>query len=100
MPLPYLSSAPGGVDVAVHAQPRASRSKLVGEHDGRLKVQLAAPPVDGEANAALVELFAELFGVPKRQVEVVSGQTGRRKVVRVAGVTVETAERAIAEALQ
>ena len=50
MSLVYLTATAGGVEIAVHAQPRASRSRLVGEHDGRLKVQLAAPPVEGEAN--------------------------------------------------
>ncbi len=96
MALPFLTAIPGGVDIAVHAQPRASRSKLCGIHDNRLKVQLAAPPVDGEANAALIELMSELLGVPKRQVEVHSGQSGRRKVVRVLGVDLAQAERALA----
>lgn len=99
MGLPFLSAANGGVDVAVHAQPRASRSRFVGEHDGRLKVQLAAPPVDGEANAALVELFSDVFGVPKRQVAVVSGEIGRRKVVRVTGIDLVRAEEAVRKAL-
>ena len=67
-------------------QPRASRSRVVGEHDGLLKIQLAAPPVDGEANAELIELLARLLGVPKRQVRLVAGDTSRRKRVRIEGV--------------
>ena len=68
-------------------QPRSSRTRSVGEHDGRLKIQLAAPPVDGEANAALVAFLAEELDVRKADVAIVRGETGRRKTVRIAGVT-------------
>ena len=76
----------GGAVLEVLVQPRASRTRAVGEHDGRLKVQLAAPPVDGEANAALVSFLADALGVRKGDVVIVRGDTGRRKTVRVAGV--------------
>ncbi|MEI7705505.1 MAG: DUF167 domain-containing protein, partial [Deltaproteobacteria bacterium] len=56
--MPWLREVPGGVVLEVLVQPRASRTRVVGEHDGRLKVQLAAPPVDGEANEALVAFLA------------------------------------------
>lgn len=82
----WLTAVEGGVELAVIVQPRASRSRVVGEHDGMLKIQLAAPPVDGEANAALVELVAKRCGVAKRAVTLVSGETSRRKRVRVEGV--------------
>lgn len=95
MAVPYLSPVPGGVELSLVIQPRASRSRVVGEHDGRLKVQIAAPPVEGEANAELAELLSELLGVPKRQVEILSGETGRRKRVRVRGVDAATAEAAL-----
>lgn len=87
----WVSPAPGGCELSVLVQPRASRSRVVGEHDGMLKVQLAAPPVDGEANAALIELLARLLGVPKRQLTLVSGEASRRKRVRVAGVEPDAA---------
>ncbi|HET7753923.1 MAG TPA: DUF167 domain-containing protein [Anaeromyxobacteraceae bacterium] len=80
-----------GVTLELVVQPRASRSRVVGEHDGRLKIQLAAPPVDGEANAALVELLASLLHVRKGDVEILRGDTGRRKTVRVLGVSPERA---------
>lgn len=99
MSLAYLKLAGGGVEIAVFAQPRASRSRLVGEHDGRLKVQLAAPPVDGAANDALVALFVEVLELPRRQVGISAGQTGRRKVVRVEGVGLEQVESSILQAL-
>ena len=85
----------GGAELDLLVQPRASRTRAVGEHDGRLKVQLAAPPVDGEANAALVEFVAEALGVRKSDVAIVRGDTGRRKTVRVAGVSAAAAVSAL-----
>lgn len=75
---------PDGADLEVQVVPRASQSRVVGLHDGRLKVQLAAPPVDGAANAALVELLADTLGLPRGDVRVVRGQTGKRKTLRIA----------------
>jgi hypothetical protein len=88
----WLKEVPGAVELAVVVQPRASRTRVVGEHDGMLKIQLAAPPVDGEANAALLEFLAKHLGVPKRQVSLVSGDTSRRKRVRVEGLGAAHAE--------
>ena len=76
----------GGVELQLHIQPRASRTEIAGVHGGSLKIRLAAPPVDGEANDELVRYLAKTLGVPKRSVTIVSGATGRRKRVRVAGV--------------
>jgi uncharacterized protein (TIGR00251 family) len=78
----------GSVRFAVRAQPRAARSEVVGEHDGALKVRLAAPPVDGEANRELVKLLARRLGVSQSCVRVVAGESGRNKLVEVAGVPV------------
>ena len=84
--MPWLREVPGAVVLEVVVQPRASRTRPVGEHGGRLKIQLAAPPVDGEANRALVEFLAEALGIRKGDVTIERGETGRRKTVRVAGV--------------
>ena len=81
----------GGVVLELLVQPRASRTRAAGEHDGRLKLQLAAPPVDGEANQALIEFLARALGVRKADVTIARGETGRRKTVRVAGVTAQQA---------
>jgi uncharacterized protein (TIGR00251 family) len=93
---PWLREEAGAVTLELLIQPRASRTRVVGEHDGRLKVQLAAPPVDGEANAALVEFLARALSVRKGDVEVLRGETGRRKTVRVAGVSAAQAALALA----
>ena len=81
--------------VAVHVQPRASRSEIIGQHGAALKVRLQAPPVDGAANEALVRLLADSLGVPLRSVRVVSGATSRAKTVEIDGTT-ESAVRALA----
>ncbi len=83
----WAKDGPGGAMLEILVQPRASRTRAVGEHGGRLKIQLAAPPVDGEANAALVLFLANALGVRRSDVAIVAGETGRRKRVRVAGVT-------------
>jgi uncharacterized protein (TIGR00251 family) len=86
----------GGAVLEVLVQPRASRTRAVGEHGGRLKIQLAAPPVDGEANAALVEFLADALGVRRADVTIARGEAGRRKTVRVAGVSALRAAAALA----
>ncbi len=63
----------------IHAQPGAKRNAIAGLHNGRLKVKIAAPPVDGKANGALCRFLSAEFGVPLRQVRVVSGHSGRDK---------------------
>lgn len=83
----WLHEEPGGVVLELLVQPRASRTRVLGEHDGRLKIALAAPPVEGEANAALVEFLAGALGVRKAAVTILRGETGRRKTVRVCGTT-------------
>jgi len=93
---PWLREAGGAVTLELLVQPRASRTRVAGEHDGRLRVQLAAPPVDGEANAALVEFLADALSVRKGEVALLRGETGRRKTVRVAGVTAAAALAALA----
>ncbi len=90
-----MKDVAGGCELLVLVQPRASRSRIVGEHDGRLKVQLAAPPVDGEANAALLELLSELLKVRKSDVELLDGHQGRRKRVKVTGLDARAAKAVI-----
>jgi len=81
-----LTEHGGGTTFAVRVQPGAIRSRVVGEYRGGLKVSVAAPPTRGKANRAVCDLLARALGVTRRQVEVITGQTGRDKVVRVNGV--------------
>jgi len=83
-----LNATSGGVRIAIQVQPRASRTELAGLHGEALKVRLAAPPVDGAANDALIRFLAETLGVPRAAVTITSGQGGRRKSVAVTGLSV------------
>ena len=80
------------ITLEILVQPRASRAKIGPMHDGRLKIAVTAPPVDGEANAAVIELLAKALGLPKSKLEIAAGQTGRRKTVRIEGTTREQIE--------
>lgn len=73
--------------VEVHVVPRASRSKVLGVHDGRLKIALDAPPVDGEANQALLSFLAKQLKVPRRDVTLCRGETSRQKLISLRGVS-------------
>ncbi len=82
----WLSSSGDDVFLDVLVSPRASRTRVMGVHDDRLKIQIAAPPVDGKANDELVRFLAETLGVSRAQVEVVGGASSKRKTVRLLGV--------------
>lgn len=77
--------ADGKLKFRVQVVPRASRSEIVGEHDGLLRVRIAAPPVEGAANEELIKVLAKRFRVPKSDVEIVSGHGSRVKQVVVSG---------------
>jgi uncharacterized protein len=86
-----IRAVPGGVHLTVHVQPGAKSSALAGQHGDAIKVRLAAPPVDGRANEALLAFVGEIAGVPPYAVTLLRGHQARRKVVRVEGVSVATA---------
>ena len=69
----------------VRVVPRASRSELVGEHDGALRVRIAAPPVDGAANDELLRLLARAFDVPRSAVDIIAGHAAKLKTVSITG---------------
>ncbi len=91
----WLTVVDDGVELQILAVPRASRSRIVGVHDDRLKVQLAAPPADGAANDALVALFMELLGLKRSAVTLVSGHGSRQKRLRLVGVSPEAVARQV-----
>jgi uncharacterized protein (TIGR00251 family) len=78
-----------GAILAVRAQPGAKRNAVLGEQAGALKVAVTAPPEDGRANAALVEVLRDWLGLKRSQVELASGQTNRNKTFLIRGITVE-----------
>jgi uncharacterized protein (TIGR00251 family) len=76
-----------GVTFAVKVHPRARKNAMTGVVGDALKLSLTAPPVEGRANQAVIEFFAELFEIPRSSVTIASGETSRNKVVRIAGLT-------------
>lgn len=86
-----LRASADGLTLRVRVQPRASKDALSGEREGALVVRLTAPPVEGAANEALARFLGRTLGVPPSAVRVVTGTTGRNKVVSVAGLDAATA---------
>jgi uncharacterized protein (TIGR00251 family) len=78
-----------GVRLEIKVQPRSSRNQIAGEQDGVLKIKLTAPPVDGEANQALIDYLSDLLGIPKRSVNLIKGETSRNKLVEISGIDKE-----------
>ena len=80
----------GRLTFKVRVVPRASRSEIVGEHDGALRVRIAAAPVEGAANEELVKFLARALKVPRNAVVVIGGQTSRLKSIAVSGIAADT----------
>ena len=89
MAAPWLREAGGAIVLALHVQPGAKRTEAAGTHGDSLKIRLAAPPVDGKANAALLEFLARKVGAGRTALTLISGQTSRTKRVRVDGVVAD-----------
>lgn len=95
-----IHSTPEGIVFDVRVAPRSGRAGIAGTRHGALLVRLNAPPVDGAANAELVDVVADALGVPRRAVSIVSGERSKQKRVRVAGVTEDQALAALAPSMR
>jgi uncharacterized protein len=92
----HLHDGKVGSALAVRVTPRASRNKIVEVlGDGTIKIHIAAPPVDGEANEQLIAYLAEVLNIPKSRLEIVAGQSGRDKLISVLDMDAETAHKRI-----
>jgi uncharacterized protein (TIGR00251 family) len=76
----------GNLIFNVRVVPRASKSEIVGDLDGALKIRIASPPVDGAANAELIKVLSKKLNVAKNAVEIVGGQTSKQKQIRISGI--------------
>lgn len=85
-----IESTKGGVRLHLFIQPKASKNEVVGPHNGEIKIKITAPPIDGRANEGLIEFMSDLFDIPKRDVLLIKGDTGRHKVVELSGLSEET----------
>ncbi len=88
----------GRLLLTLHIQPGAKKTEVCGLHGDALKIRLAAPPVDGKANAALLAFVADRLGLSKSAVSLKSGQTSRRKVVEVAEPPADAVQRLLSDA--
>ncbi|MBS1787550.1 MAG: YggU family protein [Acidobacteria bacterium] len=94
-----IAAKDNGISFSVRVQPRASRTDIAGELEGVLKIRLAAPPVDGEANEELIRFLAKLFGISRSQIVIRSGQTSRNKLIAIDGISVEKGGQVLQTAL-
>ena len=84
--LPRNKAEETSATISIRIQPRASKNEIITMEGGKLKIRLTAPPVDGAANEALVKFLSDQLSVSRSQVEIVSGHTGREKVIRISGM--------------
>jgi uncharacterized protein (TIGR00251 family) len=83
------------VRLEVYIQPRASRTEIVGLHDGAIKIRIAAPAVENAANDALIDFIAQRLGIARRSVRLVAGGSSRRKRLEIEGVAAEAIDAAL-----
>jgi uncharacterized protein (TIGR00251 family) len=85
-----FTNAKHGAAITVKVMPRAKHTELAGlMDDGTLKIRLAAPPVDGAANKALIEYLAQTLGIAKSQIEIIAGETSERKLISLLGISAD-----------
>jgi len=92
-----LTRTAAGVTIPCYVQPRSSREAVLGVHDGAVKIALTAPPVEGQANAALCRFLSKQLQVPKSAVALASGAASRHKLVTAAGIDLLTAAGRLAD---
>ncbi len=96
--IPIKESA-GSITFQVKVHPRAKKDALTGVHGDALKLALTAPPVEGRANEAVVEFFADLLRLPRSSVTIAAGQTSRNKVVRITSITADALRQRLEQSL-
>ena len=84
-----IQDTPAGATFSIKIHPRARKNAITGELGDALKLSLTAPPLEGRANDACIEFFANLLNVPRSSVTIASGQKSRMKVIRIAGVSAD-----------
>jgi hypothetical protein len=83
----WIRETSKGVILPVRAVPRASKNEIQGAHGDALKVRLQAPPVEGKANLALIRFLSDELGIPRAQLSIATGETGRNKAVLITGIS-------------
>ena len=99
-PAPHLLESVGGATLAIRVTPRARRNEITQiMADGTIKIRLTAPPVEGKANSALIKFLAEILQVASSSIKILSGESGRSKLIFVSGMKADVANQRILEAL-
>jgi uncharacterized protein (TIGR00251 family) len=91
----YITEKDGKVILKVKVQPRASKNELAGILGDAVKLRITAPPVEGEANKSVIKFFARLFKIPQNQVQIISGDSSRNKIVELTGVNLKEVQEAV-----
>ena len=81
-----IYDGPRGIEIAVLVVPRSAKTRVIGTHDERIKIAVAAPPADGAANKALVKALSRWLGLAKGRISIARGAEGRRKTINLAGI--------------
>ena len=89
-PKPSIKAKGSGVVLHLRVQPKSSRNQFIVEPSGQIRLAITAPPLDGKANKTVVQFIAKEFGMPKRCVELLSGEKSRDKSVFIDDITLET----------
>lgn len=84
-----------GVTISLYVQPNAPKSEIIGEHNNSLKIKIKAPPVEGKANAAVIEFFSEILKLSKSRLEILRGDQSRMKVLLIRGLSLEQVKAAL-----
>jgi uncharacterized protein len=95
-----LKQSATGISFAVKVHPRAHKEAITGVIGDALKLALTAPPVDGKANQAVIEFFADLFAISRSSITIASGETSRNKVIHVSGISAEQVRQKLQSALK
>src|SRR5690348_2104900 len=94
-----IKESASGVTFAVKVHPRARKNAITGAVGDALKLALTAPPVEGKANQAVIEFFADFFEIPRSSVTIASGETSRNKVIRINGLNAQRVRERLAAAM-
>ncbi len=86
----WITQSGKDVTLKLHIVPRSSRTEICGEHGDALKIKLQAPPVEGKANKALIEFLSDTLDIPRSNISILSGDTGRNKRVLIRGIPLHT----------
>lgn len=90
-----FAKVPEGVQISLYIQPNASKTEIIGEHNGSLKIKIKAPPVEGKANDEVVAFLSKVLGISKRNIDILKGDKSREKKVLIRGVALPEIQKAL-----